>query len=120
MSQHDPNILLLHMLDASGSEIAAAEGRARHDLDTYPVLRAALERFIMIIVEAAYQLSESESDAHPSIPWAAIIGTRHRLVHAYANIDPDILWNIVTLRLNELVPQVEAALQQRGFDPSNP
>ena len=35
-------------------------------------------------------------DQHPEIPWATIIGMRHRLVHAYSDIDYDILWTTVT------------------------
>jgi len=29
---------------------------------------------------------------HPEIPWAAIIGMRHKVVHDYMGIDEDVVW----------------------------
>ncbi|MCD6552915.1 MAG: DUF86 domain-containing protein [Anaerolineae bacterium] len=38
----------------------------------------------------------------PSLPWDDIIGMRHRLVHAYFDINLDILWTTVQKDLPEL------------------
>jgi uncharacterized protein with HEPN domain len=49
-------------------------------------------------------------DQHPEIPWATIIGMRHRLVHAYSDIDYDILWTTVTEAAPELLAQIKPLL----------
>ncbi len=44
---------------------------------------------------------------HPEIPWAAIVGLRHRVVHDYMHVDLDIVWDVVTNDLSTLVAQLE-------------
>lgn len=64
-------------------------------------------RLLEMLGEAACQLPSSFRDAAPQVPWAQIIGLRHRLVHAYDQIDLDILWNIVTLDLPPLIAALD-------------
>ena len=40
-----------------------------------------------------------------------IIGMRHRLVHAYADVDHDILWTTATDAAPKLLAQVETILE---------
>ena len=47
----------------------------------------AVIRSIEIIGEATSKVSPSFQEAHPEIPWNAIVGMRHRLVHAYNDVD---------------------------------
>ena len=46
----------------------------------------------------------------PDIPWQDIAGMRHRLIHAYFDIDLDIVWSTVTEDLQPLAEQLERAL----------
>ena len=55
--------------------------------------RALLAFFVQQIGETADKLSDEFKDAHPEIKWRAIIGFRHRIVHAYGRIIPAILWD---------------------------
>ena len=55
--------------------------------------RALLAFFIQQIGETAGKLSEEFMSTHPEIEWKAIIGFRHRIVHAYGQIIPAILWD---------------------------
>ncbi len=50
---------------------------------------------IEIISEAANQVSETTRELTPAIPWADIISMRNRLVHAYFDINLEILWKTV-------------------------
>ena len=43
---------------------------------------------LQIIGEACRGLSEAFRARRPEVPWRAIIGMRHHLVHAYFTIDP--------------------------------
>ena len=40
---------------------------------------------------------------HPEIPWSAIIAMRNRLVHAYFEIDTDIVWVAVQQEIPALL-----------------
>ena len=44
-------------------------------------------RCIEIIGEAASKVSPEVQAKHPNVPWSDIIGMRHRLIHAYFEID---------------------------------
>ena len=111
MSRYDV-IRLRHMLDAAREAMAFAQGRTRADLNTDRQLALALVKEIEIVGEAAYQLSETTKDELPSIPWVDIIGTRHRLVHAYFDINLDVLWQTVKQDLPELIEALKPLIPQ--------
>lgn len=52
-------------------------------------------------------MSADFSSRHPEIPWADIIGMRHKVVHDYLGIDEDIVWQVVTEDLPKLVTALE-------------
>ncbi len=56
----------------------------------------AVLKNIEIIGEAAYMLSADFKNAHPNIPWKSIINMRHVLVHGYASVLPELLWDTAT------------------------
>lgn len=58
-------------------------------------LQAAIERYIEIIGEAAGKLSQQTRDLAPDVPWAQIIGARNVIIHGYAEVEPDRIWDIV-------------------------
>ncbi len=58
-------------------------------------LQAAVERYIEIIGEAAGKLSQHTRDLAPHVPWSQVIGARNVIVHGYAEIEPDRIWDIV-------------------------
>ena len=43
----------------------------------------------------------------PQIPWANIINMRNRLIHAYSDIDLDVLWKTVIEDLPPLIAELE-------------
>lgn len=91
----DDAVRLRHMLDAAEEAIGFARGGERKDLDQDRKLTLALIKDIEIIGEAAYQISDETRSRLPDIPWDDIVGMRHRLVHAYFDINLDILWKTV-------------------------
>lgn len=103
----DDAIRLRHMLDAAHEAIEFAKGRNRVDLNGDRKLVLALVKDIEIIGEAAYQVSQTARDQLPGIPWDDIIGMRHRLVHAYFDINLDILWRTVQDDLPPLIVELE-------------
>lgn len=101
---------LRHMIEACETIGQFVDGRQRCDLDTDRMLSFALLRAIEIIGEAAARLSPAFRSAYPDIPWSALIGMRNRLVHAYFDVDADVLWTAVTVE----VPVLLEALHRIG------
>lgn len=108
----DDVVRLRHMLDAAREAVEFAEGKRREDLDGDRKLVLALVKDIEIIGEAAYQTSEEARGRLPDIAWDDIIGMRHRLVHAYFDINLDILWKTVTGDLPSLIEALKDALDE--------
>ncbi|MDR3514313.1 MAG: DUF86 domain-containing protein [Azospirillaceae bacterium] len=92
-----------HMIEAAETTQAFINGRQRADLDTNQMLLFALVRAVEIIGEAASKVSLDLRKATPAVPWAVIIAMRNRLIHAYFDIDPDILWISVTEEIPDLL-----------------
>lgn len=59
------------------------------------MLGLALARAMEIIGEAAARISGA-GRAEVDLPWPKIVGVRNRLVHAYFDIDQDLLWKAAT------------------------
>jgi uncharacterized protein with HEPN domain len=89
-------IRLQHLVDALNSAIRFAQGRERGDLDADEMLLFALVRAVEIAGEAASQVTAETREQLPDLPWSSMIGMRNRLVHAYFDINRDILWSTVT------------------------
>ena len=89
-------VRLQHLADALNSAIRFARNRERDDLDSDEMLLFALVRAIEIAGEAASQVTAETPAQLPDLPWASIIGMRNRLMHAFFDINREILWTTVT------------------------
>ena len=96
-----------HMLDIAKKAVSKTQGLSRETYDADENLRLALTHLIQIIGEAGRQVSKEFSDRHPEIPWADIVGMRHKVVHDYLGVDEDIVWQVATQDL----PKLAAALE---------
>ncbi len=106
----DDTTRLRHMLDAAHEAAEFAQDHTRADLDGDRMLVMALVKEIEIIGEAAYQVTAATQEQLPDVPWEDIIGMRHRLVHAYFDINLDILWETVEQDLPPLVETLRKAI----------
>ena len=104
-------VRLQHMLDAGEQALLFCAGRSRADLDGDVMLRFALVHAITVVGEAAAKISTQTREALPDIAWGSIVGMRNRLVHAYFDVDSDVLWVSVNEGLPPLAAQLRAALQ---------
>lgn len=91
----EDQVRLRHIVDAANDALTFSSGRGRADLDVDRLLMHALVRCVEIIGEAANQLSTETRERYPRLPWRDIVGTRNRLVHAYYDINLDVLWTTV-------------------------
>lgn len=78
------------------------------------VKRAAIERWLQNVTEAAFRLGEDAERICPGPDWRNIRGLGNWLRHAYDALLPDVLWETVTTRLEPLRSDVVAALKRLG------
>ena len=105
-------VRLQHLADALNSAIRFARGRERGDLDTDEMLLFALVRAVEIAGEAASQVTAETRALLPDLPWGSIVGMRNRLVHAYFDINRDILWTTVTEAAPPLAERLKNVLAE--------
>ena len=110
MQLGDDAIYVGHMLDMTRRAVKAIKSKSRAKYDEDDILRLELTHLVQVIGEAARKVSEEFQSEHPEIPWRKIIGMRHRIVHDYMRVDEDILWEVVTNDLPELLPFLEEIL----------
>jgi uncharacterized protein with HEPN domain len=102
------------MLDSARDVVGFSRERSRADLDSDRKLVLALVKAIEIIGEAAYQITPETRESLPGIPWDDLVGMRHRLVHAYFDINLDILWRTATDDVPALLRVLEDSLSGAG------
>lgn len=107
-------VRLQHMLDAAQQALLFCAGRGRAELDDDVMFRFALVHAITVVGEAAAKVSTPIREQLPAIAWASIVGMRNRLVHAYFDIDSDVLWESVNAGLPPLATQLRTALRVTG------
>lgn len=103
-------VRLHHMLDCSKAISQFANRRNRQDLDTDRFFASAIMREFEVLGEAASAISKETRSRFPHIPWKAVVGMRNQLIHAYFDIDHDIVWKTIQTALPDLIPQIEQAI----------
>lgn len=71
---------------------------------------------VEIVGEAAYMLTKAFKEAHPETPWTVVQGMRHVLVHDYANVVSETLYDTAVNSIPELRKQVEKYLAETNWD----
>ena len=111
---HDDAVYIGHILDTARKIADRAQGISRSDFDEDDDLQDALAHRVQVIGEAASRLSVEIRERSPQIPWNRVIGMRHRIVHAYMDIDYDILWEVATKSVPELIEMIESLVGSDG------
>jgi uncharacterized protein with HEPN domain len=107
MSKRDDAVYLGHMRDLATTVVELVNGVTREGLESDRKLQLALAHAVQIVGEAARHVSTATAEAHPEVPWARIIGMRHKLVHDYFETDLDVVWQAATIRIPELLELLE-------------
>lgn len=79
----------------------------RADFAKDRVLRLAVTHLLQIVGEAASRVSPETRARIEALPWVAMIGMRHHVVHGYGGVDDELIWIAAKERAVELI----AALQ---------
>ena len=107
MSPKNDYVYIGHMIDNANKAISFIAGLNRSDFDQDEQLRLAVTHLLQIVGEAARRVSVEFREAHPEIPWKAIVGMRSKVVHDYFSVDDDAIWDTIKNDLPALVKQLE-------------
>jgi uncharacterized protein with HEPN domain len=101
---------LWDMLDAALAIQDFVRGKTPRDYTSDRMLRNAVERNIEVVGEAGRRVSDATRQAHPEIPWRSIIGQRNILAHEYDQVRHEIIWNVATRQIPDLIGALRAIL----------
>jgi uncharacterized protein with HEPN domain len=99
-----------HMLRAAREAVELVRGKSQQDLEQGRLLQLAILRLLEVVGEAARQVSPDVQRLHAQIEWPKIVGMRNHLIHGYADVDLDIVWQVLTVDLPRIIPQLERIL----------
>ena len=101
-------VRLKHMLDSVEAILSFAKGKRRSSLDSDRLFLSAVLRELEIVGEAAGKVSEKTKKRFSHLPWKELIGMRNRLIHAYFDVDHDVIWKTI----REYLPSFQKELVQ--------
>ena len=97
---------LTEMVEALTSIRDAVRGKSEASFLADATLRAAVERWLIIVGEGAKCISLEIQKRHPDVAWREIERFRDKLAHHYWKIDPRVVWESIVLE----VPAMMASL----------
>lgn len=113
--QRDPRAFLWDVREAASAIQSFTAGM---DVQAYvgsELVRAAVERKFEVIGEALNQLAKVDAVTAARIPDVPqIVAFRNQLIHGYAMINPETVWNITQTALPGLMRAVEKLLHELG------
>lgn len=74
------------------------------------ILFFGLAKLIEIIGEASYKLTKDFKSSHSELPWDAIVGMRHVMVHDYYTMSPEKIWTTIIEDIPGMIPILEKYL----------
>lgn len=109
--QHDDHVYVGQMFDLGRKIDDRARVLDRAGFDADEDVRLALTHLIQTLGEAARRVSASYKVAHPEIPWAEIVGMRHKIVHDYLSVNFDLVWDVARLEIPRLLTQLRSLIR---------
>ncbi len=88
----------------------ALSDKTKVSLDDYLTANGVCHA-IVLIGEAASQISAETRNQFPEIQWKLIIGMRNFVIHQYRRVDMDIIWHTATVSVPHLLTQIESLLK---------
>ena len=99
---------IAHILGAIDDVIDSTNGITLEEFLDSKDKRAAAERYVMIVGEAAHMVSEDMKLAHPEVQWLKMVGLRNMIAHEYMRVDYSALWETVRGLLPTMRTQLAA------------
>jgi uncharacterized protein with HEPN domain len=82
-----------------------------HDLETDWELEHKVTRSIEIMGEAASRITDQMKTQFPELPWREMKGLRNRVIHQYFEINYQLIFDVVNMRLPVLKDRLEQVIK---------
>jgi uncharacterized protein with HEPN domain len=113
--QHERRTYLWDAHRAGEAVLRYVRGRTLDDYRSDDYFRSAVERQLQNVGEAIAQLARLDAETAARIPdMRRIVAFRNVLVHGYALLDHDVVWNVIHEHLPGLVSALDALLAELG------
>jgi uncharacterized protein with HEPN domain len=99
--------LLLDMLVAARKIARFVQGLTEQEFQSSELVQSGVMRELQVLGDACRMISDETRARHEDIPWTAIAGMRHRIVHEYFDIRLDVVWETVTKSIPPLLAVLE-------------
>lgn len=106
----EDRIRLTHMVESARRAVRIASGLTAAALAADEVRMLAVVKSIEIIGEASTKVSDATRHRLPAIDWQGVRQMRNRLIHGYDAIDPDRVWDALSIDVPPLISELESAL----------
>ena len=104
---------LHHMRDAALEAVSFLGDLDAGDLAENRLVCQAVVRSLEVVGEAAAQISQPYRDAHSEVSWPKIVGMRNRLVHAYFEVDYEVVTKTVKQDLPSLIETLKKLIKEK-------
>jgi uncharacterized protein with HEPN domain len=111
---HEDIPYIKHILDAINDIEFSIKNISKEEFKKSKDTKDATIRRIEIIGEAIKNISKRIRNKYSDIEWKKIAGTRDIMIHAYFNVDLDIIWNIIKKDLPDLKKKIKIILEEES------
>jgi uncharacterized protein with HEPN domain len=112
MSPNDAALLDVAQALRRARAFIAGYNQARFDADIEK--QSAVIYQLMVAGEAIKRLSPEFRAGHPGVPWRKVTGMRDVLIHAYDQIDLEVVWETVVEDVPKFLAVIEPLLPVPG------
>lgn len=109
-----------HMLDAMEHILSIAKGMTRDQLRHHEGNTERILFNMMVLGEAANNITREFAAKNPSVAWKDLANVRHKIVHDYADIDFDTIWDILQNEISGEYEKVKAVAATLPPAPATP
>ena len=107
----DDSVYLRHIMDALLQIERYTDGVTYEEFFSNSLLQDGVIRQLEVMGEAARNLSEDLRNEYPKIPWRQMISLRNRMIHAYFNVNLQIIWEIIQGDIPNLLQETKRVLE---------
>jgi uncharacterized protein with HEPN domain len=108
---------LLDMLESARAVVTYVGQASYEEYLANDMLRAAVERRIEVIGEAARRVSDEFKRSTPQVPWQIIIARRHIIAHNYDRLANDKIFRVATTHVPTLIVALAPLIPTPPPDP---
>jgi len=103
----DPQIYIQDMIEQIEFIQFELSHISKDEFFTRALYQNAFIRSLELIGEATKGIDDEYRALHPEIPWKSMAGMRDKLIHCYATIDLEEVWNTLSVDIGPLYTELK-------------